>query len=774
MLKSFDKYVLKEVASPFGIGLLVYTFTLLINMIFILSSTLIAKDASAVTVLKMLLYMLPDFLSFTIPMSTLMGVLAGLSRMSTDSEIVAFKTLGVNNGRILKPIMIFAVINWIFSSWLIMYMAPEASYRLRNTWGQLNVKREIANIKPGNFYHQLPFYTLYFNDIDRKTDEWIDVFLYSKKQGNSDTIIMAKRGSFVQDLDDKNSYIVLSDVVVHTYKKKEPGIYEIVKYLFKKESVPNPTEVLQTRKEKQLIFPELVRRMNDDPGNRVLAIEFHRKFALPFACLALAFLALSLGISTKKGGKVSGFIISLAVIFVYYTTSITTENMVRKGILSPFWGMWSADFFLLVTGLILYYFSSKEKTINWERLFGIFARIKKRFTRKQHVPGQTGRAPQSNVILVLKIPKFRFNFRVRIFKIIDMYVVRKLLFSFFLIFTSLLLVFYIINIVELIDDVVENKVPFHYILQYLYHHTPEIISFGLPVAVLTAVLLSFSVMSKNNEIVAVQVSGISLYRLTLPAVVIGLLLSGAYFWLQENITPGANKRKQEILNLIHKREGNMEREEKKSWVLGNRNEFFFYDFQDQNSDKYVNFNVLYMGENFKPTKRISAKFARWSDNEEEIILEDGFERNIRGDNPVGYETFELKPMKVAGGRSLFTKKISFPKFMNIKNLKRYITYLEEKKSDTQKFEAKLYYKYAFPLSSLMMVLIAIPFSFLMGNRGTLFGIGVAIGISMVFWFSFAVFSALGGAAILSPFISAFAPIFIFTAVSIYLFMNVKT
>ena len=91
MLKSFDKYVLREIASPFCLGLVVYTFTLLINMIFILSGTLIEKEASTLTVLEILIYMLPDFLSFTIPMSTLMGVLAGLSRMSTDSEIVAFR-----------------------------------------------------------------------------------------------------------------------------------------------------------------------------------------------------------------------------------------------------------------------------------------------------------------------------------------------------------------------------------------------------------------------------------------------------------------------------------------------------------------------------------------------------------------------------------------------------------------------------------------------------------------------------------------------------------
>ncbi|NIM16485.1 MAG: LptF/LptG family permease [Candidatus Aminicenantes bacterium] len=767
-MKSFDKYILKEIASPFGIGLLVYTFTLLINMIFVLSDTLIAKEASILTVLEILAYMLPDFLSFTIPMSSLMGVLAGLSRMSTDSEIVAFKTMGVSNLRILKPIMIFAVINWLFSSWLIMYMAPEAGFRLSKIWVQLTLKRTAAFAKPGDFYKNLPYYTLYFNDVDRDTDEWKGVFLYSKKRGDTDTIILAKRGKFIQSLEEKDSWIFLKDVLVHSFQKKEPDeSYDITQFVSKKETVPNPVEMKQTRKERQLVFPELVKRIKKQPKNRLLSIEFQRKFALPFACLALAFLALSLGISTKKGGKVSGFIISLGVIFVYYTISITTENMIKKGLLSPFLGMWSANLFLLITGIIFYYFTSKEKTINWERLFVFADNIKERFRQRKQRRQKTKR----KVILVIKFKPIRLKFR--LFKIIDIYVVKKLLFTFFLIFASLIMVFYITNIVELVDDVVENNVEFFYIFEFLYYHTPEIISFVLPVSILTAVLLAFSVMSKNNEIVAVQVSGISLYRLTLPAIVIGLLLSLAYFYVQERITPGANKKKREVLNIIHKRVVKTEQEMRKNWVVGKNGEFYFYDFLDKKNNRIVNFNVIYMDENFSPNKRISAKFAKWS-NDTEIILRTGFERSFRNNVPVGFFKFTSKKMNIQGGRELFTKRIAFPQYMNIKTLKRYIRYLEEKKSDTQKYEAQLYYKYAFPLSSLVMVLIAIPFSFLMGKKGTLFGIGVAIGISMFFWFTFAVFSALGSAAILSPFISAFAPLFIFAIISGYLFMNVKT
>jgi LPS export ABC transporter permease LptF/LPS export ABC transporter permease LptG len=766
MLKSFDRYILKEIASPFALGLIVYTFTMLIDMIFYLSGTLISKEASVLTVINILLYMMPDFLSFTIPMSTLMGVLAGLSRMSTDSEIIAFRTMGVNNFRVLKPIMIFSVTAWLFSSWLIMFMAPEGSFRLNQLLDQIKLKRTVSDLKPGDFYPDFEGYTLYFDDIDPNTSEWKDVFLYSRKRGERDTVILAKSGRYVQELDEKNSCIVLKDALVHSFEKKKPDkSYELTHYYSLKEKVPNRVGIKQTRKSRQLVLPELVKRMKKEPQDRVLAIEFHRKFTLPFACLAMSFLALSLGISTKKGGKISGFVISLGVIFVYYVISLTTENMVRTGSLPPFIGMWCANIFLLILGIILYYYSSKEKTLRFERLFDFIDQIKKRihmYRQKKH---------RQEKPLAIKFPLMRIFSR--FFKIIDLYVAKKLIFTFFMVFTSLILVFYIITVMELIDDVVENNVAFFRIFEFIYYHTPEIISFALPVSVLTSVLLTFSMMSKNNELVAVQVSGISLYRLTLPAMVTGILISLVFFHIQENIMPGANKKKQEVLAIIHNIELKTSKEMNKNWVVGDNNEFYFFNLMDKSTNTIERFNVIYMNDDFSMEKRISSRSAKWM-NEKELILEKGFERNFKDDRPVGFNKFTTKKIKIEKGKALFTQKIDFPEFMNIKTLKKYIQYLKEKKSNTQKYEAKLYYKYAYPLSSLVMVLIAIPFSFLMGNRGTFFGIGIAIGISMVFWFAFAMFSALGSAAILSPFISAFAPIFIFTAVSIYLFMNVKT
>lgn len=758
MIKSFDRYVLKEIISPFAIGLLVYTFTLLINQILVLSNVLISRGATTATIFKILLYLLPDFLSFTIPMSTLMGVLAGLSRMSTDYEIVAFRTMGINNFRILKPVMIFSVLTWLFSSWLIMYVAPESNFRFSKLYHQVVLSKAVSNIKPKTFYTGFPFYVLYFNEIDNQTGEWKGLFLYSMKDPNDDKMILAKRGKFVQKIGEKESHIALSDAVIQGFKKKEPKKSYSQSFKFLREYIPKLINIKQTRRSTQQSLPHLLETLRSDPDDLSVQIEFHNKFALPFTCLAFGFLALSLGISTKKGGKISGFIISLGIIFIYYTVITTARNLILKKILSPFWGMWLPNIFLIVIGFLLYFFTSREKSIDWENLFPFLTKFKEKSLLKRH-----------KVLFVLKVKRPRF----RIFKILDVYVLKKLLLVFSLILVSLLLIFSIITIVDLIDEVIKNKVDFSYLLYYVYYNIPEFTGFIFPVSILTAVLLTFSLMSKNNEIIAVQVSGIGLHRLALPAFLLGIVVSLFAFFIQENLTPSYNKKAVETLNVIRNITRQTDIELRKNWIASTANEFFHYKYYNRRNNKFINFNVIRFNRNFDLKLRISADSAAWT-GKKDLLLSDGFQRPFKNDIPMDFIPFERKTIRVADGRSIFTKRISYSEFMNISELKKYIDYLIRNKSDPTKYQAKLYYKYAFPFSSLIMVFIAIPFSFMMGNKGTLYGIGIAVGISMLFWGAIGMFSALGSSAILPPLLSAFAPLILFGVVSLYLFINIKS
>ncbi len=757
MKRVFGRYILKEIASPFAIGLLVYTFTLLIHQILLLSKTLISKGATAGTIFKILLYLLPDFLSFTIPMATLMGVLAGMSRLSSDSEIVALRTMGVRNRQVLKPVLLFSFATWLVSSFLIMFLAPEANYRFNKLYTGVLLSQTVSGIKPGVFYLGLPSYSLYFHDQERNGD-WKDVFLYSLKKPEDDTLLFARRGKFIYKQFQKDNYIVLYDGVLHSFKKKSPEKYSLTFFSQKTETVSNLNTFRQTRRSTQLVFPELVRRLRASPGDVQLNLEFHRKLALPFACLALGFLGMSLGISTRKGGKTSGFVISLGIIFTYYVLMTAGRNLIVKRIVSPFWGSWGPTFFLVVIGIWLYRYSSLEKAINWERLFA-FGQLRRKKT--EPLPGQGPRSERSVFS--------RWN----PVKILDSYVLRRMVLVFFLVFFSLLMVFYIINILELIDNIIENKLPFVYLLKYDLYVTPEIVSIILPISILTAVLLTFSLMSKNNEVTAVQVSGISLLRLALPAVFLGLFLSLAVFFIQENILPEANRRSEQTLDVIHNRQSVADMELARNWVLGRNNQIYFYDYYEKRNQRFINFNILYMDEAFRLRSRLSAASASWLE-EGVLLLRDGFFRDFRDNFPRDMEPFKETRLAIDETRKFFTEKVKFSGAMNSAELREYIRYLQKKRSDPLRYQAQLYNNYAFPFSSLVMVFIAIPFSFLMGNRGALFGIGIAVGISMIYWGALGIFSAVGATGVLSPLLAAFAPLVVFSLISGVLFLKIKT
>jgi lipopolysaccharide export system permease protein len=87
MFKFFDRYVLREVGPPFGIGLLLFTFVLLMSQILVLAELFITKGVSFRLAAEVLIDLIPSLLAFAVPMAVLMGILAGLSRLSTDSEI---------------------------------------------------------------------------------------------------------------------------------------------------------------------------------------------------------------------------------------------------------------------------------------------------------------------------------------------------------------------------------------------------------------------------------------------------------------------------------------------------------------------------------------------------------------------------------------------------------------------------------------------------------------------------------------------------------------
>jgi len=124
--------------------------------------------------------------------------------------------------------------------------------------------------------------------------------------------------------------------------------------------------------------------------------------------------------------------------------------------------------------------------------------------------------------------------------------------------------------------------------------------------------------------------------------------------------------------------------------------------------------------------------------------------------------------------SYFNSEIRPPKQMRYGELKRYIQELVESGQAVPELEVELHSKIAYPVISLIMAIVALPFAFRLGRQGALYGVGISIVIGMAFLMVFAFFTKLGEAGVLPPAVAVWSPGAVFAILSAYLFLGVRT
>jgi len=777
--KFFDRYIYRELIPPFLLGLLITTFVFLMNEILLLSDVFIAKGISLKTTLKILFYLIPSIIAFTLPMAVLMGILAGLSRLSSDSEIMAFKTLGISYKRLLRPVFVFSFIGWLLTSYLALYLAPHANHKWVQTFSQSVLAKVQLEINPREFNETIPQTVLFIQEISQEKD-WENIFAYFSDPPEEPRVILAKRGKLSFYPESRRAILRLFDGTLHSYPLSEADKYGVTSFKELEEEISvesffasisdkkrvREKDIQELITDQRGIKQELIELEKTAPDSYLLWpkrrnyashwIEIHKKFALPFASLVFAFLGLPLGASTRKGGRTSGFTISLGIILVYYVLNLAGEKFAMDGKISPWFGMWGPNILLAVVGLYLFLKSLRESPV-LSSLIRVFKR------KSQGAFLSRRKKSWSWPRLSVRFPN-----------ILDRYLIRKYLVVFCLIFLALLWLTVIVTFFERIDNIYEHGKSIVLLLDFILHSIPEFVHYILPITALTATLLCLGFLTKSNEITAMKACGISLYRIVLPVVLLGCAASFTSFYLQENVLPYANKKAAAIWNKINDIPPRSYGYLDKRWVLSkNKNRIYYYNYFDpvdsvfsQLSIYDVDLSTWSLKKRFYSGKATLRGFR--------LSLEDCWSRDFEEGLPVKFEQKEGLEMILTEGRDYFLKRRKEPDQMSYGELREYIGDIEERGFETQRFEVALNYKISFPLASLIMTLIGIPFAFSMGKRGTLVGIGLSVVIAMVYWGTIAVFRGLGNADYLNAHLAAWGPNLIFGLLGIYLIFTLRT
>jgi lipopolysaccharide export system permease protein len=365
------RYIAKEVIVPTLLGLIIFTFILLMGRILKLVELVINKGVPAGEVARLFAYLLPSFLVITIPLAFLLGVLLGFARLSADSETIALKASGFSLYGMLKPVLALAVLASLITGYLTLQAGPAGNSAFRTQVFQIAAGRASAGFQPRIFNDEFDGLVLYVSDIQERSGILEGVFISDERVGSTPAVILARSGRVIPDRSALTLTLRLEDGTIHRRPTdKDHDTYQVIDfstYDFNLSLGQQLPETPQRRKrESELTTSELqeARELADTPAARsLLTVEWHRRLILPMAPLLFALIGVPLGIRSQRSGRGGGFATGLVVFLVYYLLFSFAETLAVEGGLNPVPIIWAPNVLFLTGSLVLLYLSAQEKQL---------------------------------------------------------------------------------------------------------------------------------------------------------------------------------------------------------------------------------------------------------------------------------------------------------------------------------------------------------------------------------------------------------------------------
>ncbi len=504
----------------------------------------VRNSAPLPSVAEIFLFTVPQALTFTVPMGVLVGILIGLSRLAADSEVTAMRASGLGAGLFLKVISIFAVTAWLLAVGNQLYLAPRASDSLARLQDRLKSSQISYEVQPRVFYEHFKNLVVYVQDVSATPNGalWKGIFLADISTPGAPRITLAQRG-LVSSQSATELRLHLINGAEHDVDPKAPQQYQITTFEESDIAIPMPepetpvsnmpSGARQWLRVAEIPTPALWRLAHaDDPTAPWFDIELHRRFAWPAACLVLALVGIPLGLSAKKSGKSTGFILTILLVLLYYFASLIGVALARQGRITPAVGVWMANVMFFVAGAWLLW-RVDRMPMEIASLRAVWQALKAHTRRAR---GAFQRA----------VSRRRFR-NTRFPQILDDYVLQEFLTYLGLVIAIFIVISLIFNVFELFGDIVRNQVPTVTLAAYLANAVPGNVYLLMPLAVLIAVLVTFGLMQKANEITAMKATGISIYRAVVPVLLLAALLPVGLFFFDQYWLPQANKRQDAAL-----------------------------------------------------------------------------------------------------------------------------------------------------------------------------------------------------------------------------------
>jgi lipopolysaccharide export system permease protein len=324
---------------------------------------------------------------------------------------------------------------------------------------------------------------------------------------------------------------------------------------------------------------------------------------------------------------------------------------------------------------------------------------------------------------------------------------------------GILVVYLCVEFLQKADKLIKFHATPLQVCRYFLFSIPEMISMSLPMATLIGALLSLGGLSRHNEIIAMRASGVSLGRIIAPVLAGGLVISAFGFLNNEFIMPAYSSRALYIRSVeIEKKQQRVMFQSQKLWLRGPDNSIANIDLVSPNRNEMLGLNIYKLNPDFSIRERITAGSLLWQDGAWRLQNSHTYAQN---GNIVKIYRSDGEIFNIVDAPEDLRMVVKDSSEMNFSEMWDYVKRIKTSGYKAVKYEVELYRKIAYPLSSLLMVLISIPFSVhKVRSGGAAKGFAFAVMIAFFYWTLTSVGESLGRSGAVSAIAAAwFANIF---------------
>ncbi len=466
------------------------------------------------------------------------------------------------------------------------------------------------------------------------------------------------------------------------------------------------------------------------------------------AILLLALVGVPLGVSSRKSGKSAAFVVTVSLAFLYYVGMISLISLAQQGAMPVWLAVWTPNIVFAIAGAVML---ARLERPGDRDLIGL---MKRRFEGAgrllRGLASGNGRTALGGGRL-LRLPVLP--------QIVDTYILSTFMFYFVVLLGSCVVIAEVFTFFELLGDTVRNHT-MDRMSAYLFFLAPKLLYDSTPISVLVAVLVTFGIMSKHNEVTAFKATGVSLHRLAVPVLIASFILStGLFAFDYYQILPEANRRQDALRNEIKHRAVQTWLRPDRKWIFGQGPRVYYYKYFDPRAEVMVGVSVYELGLNpFRLIKQVSAERANWDPALRTWVFANGWSRQFHGPAEERFKQFQVSTFPELDEQpGYFLKEVIQDKQMNFRQLESYIAELRQSGFDTVQLRVQLQKKFSWPAFAFVMALISVPFAFLTGSRGAMAGVGVSLGIAVVYWALSQLFEQFGNINQLPAALAAWSP-----------------